>query len=179
MKRSEPAKTEARRILILESALSCFLNIGFEKTSMDDVAKRAGLTRPLLYLLFRNKGDLLRGVFDLLIEGRAPAAEKILRGKGPRGELLMKAVSVLILEPWERISGHPRSAEFFASCGAHNQTSYQRYETLQRKVFEGFFGDKTVAQVFCMAMEGAMSDTPSLKTLHKRVLILVEKFTKE
>ena len=46
---------EKRRTAILAAALKCFLQFGYAKTSMDDVAKEANLSRPLIYLKFKNK----------------------------------------------------------------------------------------------------------------------------
>lgn len=37
-------EAEARRVSILSAARWCFLNLGFAKTSLDDIAKRANIT---------------------------------------------------------------------------------------------------------------------------------------
>ncbi len=177
MRRSAPAEVEARRTLIIESAFHCFLTSGFEETSMDDIAQKAGLKRPLLYLLFRNKGDLLVAIFEHLVQGRPERAQKLIRTKGTKKARLMRMVEILIIEPWERISGHPHSPEFFESCGIHNQEGYLRYEIHQQKIFAEFFKEKTLAQVFCMALNGSLTDTPTPSTLRKRAQILVERFS--
>jgi AcrR family transcriptional regulator len=44
----------ARRLSILQAARWCFLNFGFAKTSLDDIAKRAGISRTLLYRMRRS-----------------------------------------------------------------------------------------------------------------------------
>jgi AcrR family transcriptional regulator len=61
-KPKDPERDEKRRKQILEGALHCFLSFGFSKTSMEDVAKEAGVSRPLVYLKFGNKDALFAGV---------------------------------------------------------------------------------------------------------------------
>ena len=49
-----------RRLAVLESALGTFSRFGYRKTSMDDVAKAAHISRPGLYFLFDSKPALFR-----------------------------------------------------------------------------------------------------------------------
>ncbi len=45
------AQSEGRTVsdAVLQAARWCFLNFGFAKTSLDDIGKRAGISRTLLY----------------------------------------------------------------------------------------------------------------------------------
>lgn len=47
-----------RRNHILDASLHCFLQLGYANTSMDDVARKANLSRPLIYLKFKSKQHL-------------------------------------------------------------------------------------------------------------------------
>lgn len=53
-----PDANAARRAAILEAATRVFLRYGFKKTSMDDLARAAGLSRQGLYLHFATKEAL-------------------------------------------------------------------------------------------------------------------------
>jgi len=53
-----PADDTDRRRAVLESALQTFSRFGYRKTSMDDVAKAARISRPGLYFLFDSKPAL-------------------------------------------------------------------------------------------------------------------------
>ncbi|MGB3623873.1 TetR/AcrR family transcriptional regulator [Ketobacter sp. MCCC 1A13808] len=52
----------ARREAILDAAEEAFLQERFDKTSMDSIAKSAGLSRALLYVYFRDKEDIHLGL---------------------------------------------------------------------------------------------------------------------
>ena len=56
-------ETAARRSKVLDAARWCFLNFGFSKTSFEDIAKRATISRTLLYRIFKDKEDVFTAVF--------------------------------------------------------------------------------------------------------------------
>lgn len=56
--------------VILQAAWESFSAYGFRKTSMDDIARSAGMSRPALYLHFKNK----EAIFRALVEGYYAAA---------------------------------------------------------------------------------------------------------
>ncbi|MDP4015470.1 MAG: TetR/AcrR family transcriptional regulator [Candidatus Nanopelagicales bacterium] len=53
-----------RRLQLLEAARSVFVAMGFHSASMDDIAARAGVTKPVLYQHFGSKRDLYLAVLD-------------------------------------------------------------------------------------------------------------------
>ncbi len=74
---------DARRRRVLEAALAAFGLYGFRRTSMADIAKAAGTSRPALYLLFRNKEDIFRSLSEALQAQANQAAAEGLRSGGP------------------------------------------------------------------------------------------------
>ena len=65
---SEPLKTrrekekQARHDAILDAAEQVFAEKGYERTSMDDIARNASLSRALLYVYFKDKSSIQRGI---------------------------------------------------------------------------------------------------------------------
>jgi AcrR family transcriptional regulator len=55
-------RKEARPQEILSAALSVFVERGYAATRLDDVARRAGVTKGTLYLYFPNKEELFKAV---------------------------------------------------------------------------------------------------------------------
>lgn len=49
---------------VLAASLMCFKQYGFKRTSMLDIAKAADMSRPALYILFKNKTDIFRSVSE-------------------------------------------------------------------------------------------------------------------
>src|SRR5688572_33382675 len=54
----------ARRRQLLDVALEAFAGGGFHRTSMDDIAESAGVTKPVLYQHFRSKRALFLELLD-------------------------------------------------------------------------------------------------------------------
>jgi AcrR family transcriptional regulator len=64
MSRPVRLPAQARRRQLLDVALESFAGGGFHKTSMDDVAEAAGVTKPVLYQHFRSKRALYLELLD-------------------------------------------------------------------------------------------------------------------
>jgi AcrR family transcriptional regulator len=57
----------ARRAQLIEAGASAFLARGYEKTSMEDVAQAAGVSRLIVYRNFESKEDLYRQILRQLL----------------------------------------------------------------------------------------------------------------
>lgn len=51
-----------RQEVILDAAFQAFATYGYRRTSMDDIARGAGISRTALYLHYRNKEDIFRSL---------------------------------------------------------------------------------------------------------------------
>jgi AcrR family transcriptional regulator len=181
MRKSTATETLERRNEILNAALHCFLTLGYSHTSMQDVASRANLSRTLLYHQFKNKSDLLNAIFQHLTEEPMNQAKALVR-KNPTSatsmaKTLNEMIHLIVVEPWSKIAGFPKSNEFFDACGLHNESQYAKFESQQLKLFESFFDHKIEAEVFTLALNALLEDFPSLPTLNKRIALLIQKFT--
>lgn len=77
---SDPGKHEA----ILQHARRMFTRLGFDGTSMDELAQHAGVSKATIYNHFDSKEALFEATFDLLLQQLPPPSELIGR---PRGDL--------------------------------------------------------------------------------------------
>ena len=68
-------RAEARPDEVLDAALALFLERGFAATKVEDVAKRAGVSKGLVYLYFPSKEALVEGI---VLRAVTPVAEKAI-----------------------------------------------------------------------------------------------------
>jgi AcrR family transcriptional regulator len=73
---------EVKKALILDTALELFANEGFYKTSISVIAKKAGISKGLIYNYFESKEDLIRTIvfkgIDDLLQNFDPNKDSIL-----------------------------------------------------------------------------------------------------
>jgi AcrR family transcriptional regulator len=94
-------RPQARPEEILEAAIAVFGERGFARARLDDVARRAGVSKGTLYLYFRSKDALFREVVRTLKGGALGRAEAFVdQFEGTSGELLGR----LIHRMWEHLS---------------------------------------------------------------------------
>ena len=67
-RRSEISKSDLRRSQLMISALEVFTEKGFHQASMDDIAERAGVSKPILYQHFASKQVLYLGILEERVE---------------------------------------------------------------------------------------------------------------
>jgi AcrR family transcriptional regulator len=61
-------RAERTRRRILEAAGRCFADLGFAKTTVEEIARRAAVSKALVYVHFRGKEELLEAVFEATLE---------------------------------------------------------------------------------------------------------------
>ena len=77
-------KRQRTRAQLLEAARAVIREKGFHAVSMEEVARRAGMSRGAIYGNFRNREDLIFGVVESLWQ---PVAPRLVPGAGLREQL--------------------------------------------------------------------------------------------
>lgn len=166
-----------RRAKVLAAARWCFLNFGFAKTSFEDIAKRAKLSRTLLYRTFKDKEDVYRAVFVEWLLSRHPEARRVASGRGAAADRLFSVAQLLLLEPWAEMVNAPMGAEFLESCEQIDPESEAEHRRVAIECASKILGDDASAEVFMLALDGLLSDIPSIEVLEQRTRVLVARFT--
>ena len=166
----------ARRASIVQAARWCFLHFGYGKTSLEDIAKRANITRTLLYRTFENKEAIYLGVFEDWFETRYPAATQAAIGPGSKAECLSNVCEVMLLEPWAEIEGAPMAHEFHDVCARIEPEMEARYQEVMLQNVETILESKELAEVFLLALDGLQADMPMAAVLRRRVALLIDRF---
>lgn len=97
--------------LILNAAFDVFVTYGFRKTSMDDIARAAGLSRPALYQSFKNKQDIFRALSRSMLERACVLAAQEMQSDGPFAQRLLRSVDASILSIHRIIDATPHGTE--------------------------------------------------------------------
>lgn len=93
-------RKDARPQELLAAALDLFVERGFASTRLEDVAKRAGVSKGTLYLYFTNKEELFKAVVRNTVVPAIDAAEEDIAGfEGHSADLLRRVVHGW----WERM----------------------------------------------------------------------------
>ncbi|SEU22882.1 TetR/AcrR family transcriptional regulator [Stigmatella erecta] len=173
---SGEARDALRRKAILEAARGCFLQFGYAKTSLDDIAQRANISRTLIYRKFKNKDDIFSALLDFMFEERYPKADAVLAGPGGKRDKLLQVYELLVVEPWGELAGTPMVAEFYEACSRLFPEVDSKHERLRLKYTQAVLEPKEIAELFMLAVDGLLADLPPVRTLRRRLQLLAERF---
>ena len=87
------APEDPRHQAILNSAFQAFSTYGFRKTSMDDIARGAGMSRPAVYLHYKNKDAIVRSLTRAYYQDKTAAVAAALRQGGTIRDLVSGAIT--------------------------------------------------------------------------------------
>lgn len=169
-------KVLKRRARILNAARWCFLNFGFSKTSFEDIAKRANLSRTLLYRIFKNKEDIFTAVFTDWLIARHPEARQAASDSGSPYERLLKVCRLMVLEPWSDMVGAPMGSEFYHVCERLDPAIEAQHRKVALECVAKIIGNEEVADIFLLALDGLLTDQPTTEVLESRIRILAAHF---
>ena len=80
----------AKRAQILDGAKRCFMTLGFEAASMNEITTEAGVSKGTLYVYFKDKEDLFKALIDREKSAVMAAAKKELERPGTTPEALLR-----------------------------------------------------------------------------------------
>lgn len=169
----------ARRRKILLAARWCFLNFGYAKTSFEDIAKRASLSRTLLYRIFKDKEDVFQAVFADWLVSRQPDAMKAASGPGNALGRLITVSKLLVVEPWSDMAGAAMATEFYEVCERLDPETSAQHRRVVIDCVTTILDDAAAAEVFVLALDGLLIDEPTVTILQQRVELLADRFARE
>lgn len=103
---------------ILDMAERVFLEKGVSRTSLDDIAASAGVTRGAIYWHFKNKADL----FDALMQRVSLPLEEMVPGAADDEEDPLGYIRALALQVIGRLTGDPQCRRMQEIC--HYKVEY-------------------------------------------------------
>lgn len=118
--KQEISGLDPKQQAILASAFEAFRCYGFKRTSMEDIAKGAGMSRAALYLHYRNKEDIFQSLAQGYYDMAAEAVAQVLAQDLPLPELLHQAFQAQAGPIYEALISSPHGQELLDTKHTHS-----------------------------------------------------------
>ena len=119
------------RTRILDAAMGVFRHHGFRRSSIEQAAEAAGLTRQALYHHFKSKEALFRAVIERLYEDAFAAETAAIAATektgGTLADVIVAAVTAKLGQLAKSLDGSPHVEELFSEHLAQARDLYQKY----------------------------------------------------
>lgn len=99
---------------IVAAAVSVFSRYGVKRTTMNDIAREAGVVRQTLYNVYASKDEVLRATIRWYADRSLAATQAECAGATTLGDKLDIAFRHLIVEPYELIHATPHAADILS-----------------------------------------------------------------
>ena len=118
---------------ILDAAMLVFRRQGFRRSSIEQAAEAAGLTRQALYHHFKSKEELFRAVIERLhdnaLAAEIAAGEATEKAGGSLADILIAEITARIREVIAPLEGSPHIEELFSEHLLPARDIYQKFST--------------------------------------------------
>lgn len=96
LKYPSSSKKQVKKRLIMDSALEVISRYGFRKTTVDDIASKAGVAKGTIYLYFQDKLDIFRSIVEEKLSGLLGEVFEGVKSAPDAPAKLLKAIRILI-----------------------------------------------------------------------------------
>ena len=168
---------------ILMATRDVFLRYGYKKTTMGDIAKAAGISRPALYLIFPSKEDAFSATFKQIFDEQLRIIRNGLDGHEGVYEKLVYAFDIWCIEPYKIVLANPDAKDLLENSYTFapnvTKTAWTRFESVLTdiiKVTKQPLESKTIAHLLSSSVLGLKANALSvgdLRQMIKSLLILL------
>jgi AcrR family transcriptional regulator len=165
-------KKSMTRKLIIEAAFACFNEYGYTKTTFDDIAQKAGISRASVYNYFKSKEDFFYAIVEERHNKYTQQSQEILDSGIPKKEKIKKIIYIWIVDPHRLIDKTTLPHALFKDVA-----SLRKSEALLKEKFIESLAPLLgydLAEVIVLSYRGILDDRPSVETLEKRTNTLVD-----
>ncbi|MDD9957420.1 MAG: TetR/AcrR family transcriptional regulator [Gammaproteobacteria bacterium] len=104
-------QSQAKKDAVFEAAAEVFARYGYRRTTMNDIAEAAGISRPALYLIFENKENLFCELSDFRLNQAIDVAIDALATSGELRRRFIQALLIFEKVYYEPVSNSPHGEE--------------------------------------------------------------------
>ena len=132
---TEPRRSKEKHVL--ESATEVFTRYGYARATMSDIASKAGMSRPALYLLFPDKETIFDRVVRELDARKLAEIQAVTAKVGNLQEKLTTACVDWGLHAFELAAAHPDAADLFDLRFPAVRQAYANFQTVVAGMIAG------------------------------------------
>lgn len=172
----------SRQTAILQAASGAFATYGFRKTSMNDIADGAGMSRPAVYLHYKNKDDIYRSLIQMYYDQAADGLRAVFDAGNPVAETLRNAFDAQFGDMIENVLASPHGMELLDTAEktaadvknageAHLHELYSdwlRQEAEQGRILLPDTAEQ-IAEVILVGLKGLKTTVSSVSDLRTRL----------
>jgi len=104
-----------KRDAILHAAWGLIRHYGYNKTTIDDIAREAKVGKGTVYLYFKSKKEIMLALTDLTNERITRELERIAAGDQPPEERIRACVLYRLMTLFDLVNRYPHSEDVIAS----------------------------------------------------------------
>ncbi|MEO9228306.1 MAG: helix-turn-helix domain-containing protein [Devosia sp.] len=135
---------EGKRDAILAAAQILMLKHGLRGTSMEAIARGAGIAKPTLYAYFADKAAVLAALVDSLIAEWRVNFVAALRGDGDIVQRVGAALTAKNKGAMRLLAGSPHAAELY---GEHDRMAAGQFRTYDKEVSDALEAELSAAGI--------------------------------
>lgn len=165
-------RRDDRRREILAAAFECFIQYGHAKTTFDDVARKAEVSRSLLYSYFKDKEDLFLSVARELLDEQRQKTEAVLKSGAGDERMFHEVLELWGLGLYAKVADSPHGRELLGEGYRAWEVIGSKYRDYLIRVLSRFVGASDISELLVLCMKGVQGDHPSVPVLRKRMRLL-------
>ncbi len=174
---SEDLRQEKRE-RILDAALSKFSAYGFARTSMNDIAEAADMSRPALYQYYGNKEEVFQAMLGRLLNNAADRAIDALTAQSALNEQLDGFLQRWFGDLTEQLRSTEHGADIIEAKNSHAKPAADQANARISKAVSAHLKQanpekaKAMGELVLLAPLGLKYDQPTMTALRSRLTTL-------
>ncbi|TGQ71599.1 TetR/AcrR family transcriptional regulator [Mesorhizobium sp. M00.F.Ca.ET.186.01.1.1] len=149
--RTDPAEMRAR---ILEVADEQFRRIGYQKTSVADIASELGMSAANVYRFFSSKGDIVESICGRVVDEVADIAFAIARTSAPASEKLTRLLAAVHHHSKTTLTKEKRVHDMIVAAMRENRAIIKAHIEQMVGIFEAIIREGIEAGEFMVEDSG-------------------------
>lgn len=156
---TESRRAGGRRTAILDAALRVFGQYGYRRTSMDDIAREAGIGKGTIYLSFASKDEVFQALSESLSERMLAGAQDARHRPGTTADRLAAMSAAWFGTYIETIHRSPHAAELMDAKHRLSADLVGRAKSRYRQLVRDVLAEGDEAGELDLAAAGLTADT--------------------